>query len=202
MTCFNTPQLLITLFAVILIIGGGLMSEHSLDVGNKTWSNPGLISFISGWIIFIIAISLEPNTQADRDRVSTVNFSGDRFLKLGLSAALVAASAIGYHMALSMRISSGIALILFGVAGFLSWIFLAYMISKEVEGSAGYVYTGVIMILIGLSSLMQSRRYDPTEMRLSGPGHVYNPGLPLLTFGWILVALSVSKENRDIKYRA
>ena len=192
--CVDNEKFLLLLFAALLILIGILIVEHNVEVCGR-WGWVGMILFVTGWIVFIVVVS---------------DWFND--LLIALAGGLVPLAAIILYWSLRSCFSPCLTL-LFLLLFIAAWLFFAWSLqtgkctfSEEEGGGEGDLdplgvisdnlpWIAVVLIILGLLILFMFRRKNFCCLfyGIPGPSYVFNPGLMLLTLGWLLLVLHSSR---------
>lgn len=185
----NPVLWLLAAVAMVVVVTGFLLCEHSLDRGTKKSVGGGIVTFGVGSLGLVLISALQGQSRAavshDTDHCCSVAWKSTPWaVGSSVMALVVVASSVLFHK------FQQIPVVLAGPA--VAWIAYSVVGGFGSNGTFdparfGLLLTGAGLILGGMVALLWQRQ--------SSTRSVYGPGLPLFTLGWVLVATGIAKEE-------
>jgi len=205
-SCFNYKKCTGATMAAILIVMGVLISDQRADLFSSHPLNQsqltkslGTVSFVVGWLVLAWLVIPTDYVRDDNDsdkyhtETDLKKHSMNWYTSISAMLVMVTAMIAQYYAPKGMKaflwpaIAFMAAWIGFGVL--LGWKNGEYRPDKLVMS-----LPGAILIVLSMGILFMTRKMNIfDEGKLTGPGHVYNPGLVLFTLGWVLIIGAISK---------
>jgi len=199
--CIDSGKFVLSMAGVTCILTGAVYMEHHMEnVGKQHIVGTTILVF--GWIVFMYSLSLR------RDPVSGVL----KFNPASNKHALIASSLIGGSMVLiskssSETMNSKSLIIGGGIMFIVGWLYFLYAVSKShntenitfVDSDSSKLrkmvsLIGVMLIIISTIKINIEREKGLTHIFKGkcGENRLFSMGLPLLTIGWVFIALATS----------
>jgi hypothetical protein len=187
---------------------GKIFSRQPTRTGMMVYEIAGLGFFILGWLMLILAAATYCGSNNSMNSSSIKTYTANPKMApvvIGTGLAALAGSMMAWYYLSTSHVGSsvaGYAINLFAVA---SWIGFAVAIGYK-DGSLkkerfALALVGATCIMISFLILSYARRLQvptssktPPSLDVNSCPNVFNIGMPLFTFGVILVALGAAKD--------
>jgi hypothetical protein len=191
-----TRDFYLGIVGALLIVLGYVFSENSQEYPGMGNGVAGLVMFLTGWVLFFAAQSH--------------NHAWAR----GVALPIIAVIAYVYFTYVLKRspserrilsiVTLAIIVVYLGVWGYYAYVLTLDPHTQEVlSHRAGTIWTGFVLMILGMTGTFVFREkdwYDITggiipKYKTVLPMDVFNPFLPVLSFGWLMMATGNSFQT-------
>jgi hypothetical protein len=199
--CIDSGKFLISMAGISCILTGTVYMEHHMENAG-TQHIIGTTVLVFGWILFMYSLSLR------RDGVSGVlKFDPESNKHALASSALILGSMVLISRSSSSNSNSKLLVVGGGSLFIGGWLYFLYAISVShnteritfVDSDSSKLrkmisVIGVALIIISTGKINVEREKGLTHIfnGKCGENRLFSMGLPLLTMGWVFIALSTS----------
>ncbi len=199
--CIDSGKFILSMAGITCIMTGTVYMEHHMEnVGKQHIIGTTVLVF--GWLIFMYSLSLR------RDPVSGVLvFNPESNKNVLIASSLIMGSMMMINRSVAETINSKTLVIGGGVMFIVGWLYFIYAISRShntesitfVDSDSSKLrkmisLIGSCLIVISTAKINIEREKGLTRIfkGTCGPNRLFSMGLPLLTMGWIFIALATS----------
>lgn len=199
--CIDSGKFILSMAGITCILTGTVYMEHHMEnVGKQHIIGTLVLAF--GWILFMYSLSLR------RDPVSgELKFNPDSNKNVIIASSLIMGSMILISKSSAESINSKALVIGGGVIFLIGWIYFIYALSRSsntenitfVDSDSSKMrkilsLIGVCLIITSTIKINVEREKGLTRIFKGkcGENRLFTMGLPLLTMGWIFIAMSTS----------
>lgn len=199
--CIDSGKFILSMAGITCILTGTVYMEHHMENVGKQHII-GTVVLVFGWIVFMYSLSLR------RDPVSGVLVFNPKSNKNALiSSSIIMGSMMLISRSASQTLNSKFLIIGGGVMFFIGWMYFIYSISRShntenitfVDSDSSKMrkmvtIIGSALIIISTIKINIEREKGLTHIFKGkcGENRLFSMGLPLLTMGWIFIALATS----------
>lgn len=199
--CIDSGKFILSITGITCILTGTVYMEHHMDNVGKQHII-GTTVLVLGWMIFMYSLSLR------RDPVSGVlKFNPGSNKNALIASSFIMGSMILISRSASQTINSKSLILAGGVAFIVGWLYFLYAISRShntenitfVDSDSSKLrkmlsIIGITLIGISTFKIQLEREKGLTHIFKGkcGENRLFSMGLPLLTMGWVFVALATS----------
>lgn len=202
--CIDTGKFILSMSGITCILTGTVYMEHHMEnIGKQHIIGTVVLTF--GWILFMYSLSLKRNPISGE-----LKFNPQSNKKVLAASSLILLSMILISKSSADSINSKSFVICGGSIFLFGWIYFIYALTKSsntenitfVDSDSSKMrkmlsIIGVCLIIISTLKINLEREKGLSHIFRGkcGSNRFFSMGLPLLTMGWIFIALSTSMRT-------